>query len=135
LIWEVVKNLLELLVTETPFELTFVNNPESGRVEVIMSLYTWIACLIIFISFNQNRAGLARMMGSVTPHGELHNTSFQRVLRIICSFHSGTGGILEKLDNVLLTELRELLVLPSKEAPNHKKLKVIVILRDLPTGT
>ncbi|KAJ7892605.1 hypothetical protein B0H13DRAFT_1886712 [Mycena leptocephala] len=92
LIWGVVKNLLELLVTETPFELTFVNNPESGRVE--------------------SRAGLARMMGSVTPHG--------------------TGGILEKLDNVLLTELRELLVLPSKEAPNHKKLKVIVILHANP---
>ncbi|KAJ7893489.1 hypothetical protein B0H13DRAFT_2339710 [Mycena leptocephala] len=33
LIWGVVKNLLEHFVTETPFELTFVNNPESGRVE------------------------------------------------------------------------------------------------------
>ncbi|KAJ6563361.1 hypothetical protein DFH09DRAFT_1159007 [Mycena vulgaris] len=93
LIWGVVKNLLERLVTETPFELTFVNNPESGRVE--------------------NRAGLVKMMKSVTPHG--------------------TRDILEKLDNILLTELRELLVLPSKEAPDRKKLKIIVILRDLPT--
>ncbi|KAJ7509104.1 hypothetical protein B0H11DRAFT_2432793 [Mycena galericulata] len=88
LIWGVAKNLLERLVTETSFELSFVNNPESGKVE--------------------SRAGLAKMMKSVTPHG--------------------TRDILEKLDNIVLTELRELLVLPIKEVPDREKLKVIVII-------
>ncbi|KAJ7478831.1 hypothetical protein B0H11DRAFT_1916517 [Mycena galericulata] len=92
LIWGVVKNLLKRLVTKTSFELTFANNPESGRVE--------------------SRAGLAKMMKSVTPHG--------------------ARDILEKLDNILLTELRELLVLPTKEVPDRKKLKVIVILHEDP---
>ncbi|KAJ7615179.1 hypothetical protein B0H17DRAFT_1152871 [Mycena rosella] len=93
LIWGVAKSLLERLVTETPFELTFVNNPESGRVT--------------------SRAALAKMMQSVAPHG--------------------AREILEKLDNILLTELQELLVLPTKEVPDRKKLKVIVILCGLPT--
>ncbi|KAJ7835808.1 hypothetical protein B0H14DRAFT_2590012 [Mycena olivaceomarginata] len=80
LIWGVVKNLLERFATETPFELTFVNNPEPERVE--------------------SRASLAKMMKSVTPHG--------------------ARDILEKLDNILLTELRELLVLPTKEVPDNE---------------
>ncbi|KAJ6607755.1 hypothetical protein B0H10DRAFT_1956007 [Mycena sp. CBHHK59/15] len=86
LIWDIVKNLLERLVTETPFELTFVNNPESGRVE--------------------NRDGLAKMMKSVTPHGERE--------------------ILKKLDNTVLAELLELFVLPTEDVPDRKKLQVII---------
>ncbi|KAJ6579295.1 hypothetical protein B0H10DRAFT_2233544 [Mycena sp. CBHHK59/15] len=92
LIWEIVKNLLERLVMETPFELTFVNNPESGRVE--------------------NRASLARMMMPITPHG--------------------TRKILEKLDNIVLAELRELWDLPTEDVPDREKLKVIVILYPAP---
>ncbi|KAJ6596553.1 hypothetical protein B0H10DRAFT_2327212 [Mycena sp. CBHHK59/15] len=92
LIWDIVKNLLERLVTETPFELTFVNNPESGRVE--------------------NRDGLAKMMKSVTPHGERE--------------------ILKKLDNTVLAELLELFVLPTEDVPDRKKLQVIVILYPAP---
>ncbi|KAJ6590772.1 hypothetical protein B0H10DRAFT_2197609 [Mycena sp. CBHHK59/15] len=92
LIWDIVKNLLERLVMETPFELTFVNNPESGRVE--------------------NRDGLAKMMKSVTPHGERE--------------------ILKKLDNIVLAELRELLVLPTEDVPEREKLQVIVILYPAP---
>ncbi|KAJ7840650.1 hypothetical protein B0H13DRAFT_1910624 [Mycena leptocephala] len=82
-------------VKETAFELTFVNNPESGRIE--------------------NRAGLATMM------------------RIIYLFDSGTRNILEKLDNIVITELRELWVLPTEDVPDRKKLNVIVVLCDLLT--
>ncbi|KAJ7761259.1 hypothetical protein DFH07DRAFT_771581 [Mycena maculata] len=94
LLWGVVKNLLERLVTETPFKLTFVNNPEGGKIE--------------------NRVGLAKMMKTVTPHG------------------AGARDILEKLDNIVLTELQELLVLPTKEVSRRRKFKAIVILHEEP---
>jgi hypothetical protein len=71
LIWKVAKDLLERLVTKMPFELTFVNNPETGIVEVNHEPYLRIACLIAIYPFNQSRTGLARMMTHVVPHGEL----------------------------------------------------------------
>ncbi|KAJ7894764.1 hypothetical protein B0H13DRAFT_2339143 [Mycena leptocephala] len=61
----------------------------------------------------ENRAGLATMMRSVTLHG--------------------TRNILEKLDNIIITELRELWVLPTEDVPDRRKLNVIVVLCDLPT--
>ncbi|KAJ7838717.1 hypothetical protein B0H13DRAFT_1911623 [Mycena leptocephala] len=43
-------------------------------------------------------------------------------------------NIIEKLDNIIITELRELWVLPTEDVPDRRKLNVIVVFCDLPTG-
>jgi hypothetical protein len=46
----------------------------------------------------------------------------------------GTREILKRLENIVLHEVQELWNIPVPDLPRRKKLCIIVILYDLPTG-
>jgi hypothetical protein len=71
-IWSSTKELLEYLVDEAPFEISFVNHPESEVIGVhhrsSASVHTTSNCEILL---TQTCPAVANMMDSVTPNGEI----------------------------------------------------------------